>query len=158
MALYDDEPAIEPVAEPKTEPKTEPKPKAEPTPAVEPKVTATAEPVTTPSISSITEPKQVLGEVIESKPTIADTIAPVTCVAQEQNVETLLGAISVADRFMLIRDLFNDDAALYERTIKELDSMDNLDDCIIYIAENFMWRPSADGTKLIMDLLQRKFR
>ena len=69
---------------------------------------------------------------------------------------TLRGAINVVDRFMLMRDLFDDDAQLYEQTIDALEAMDNLDDCIIYIAENFAWRPSSEGAKLMMDLLQRK--
>ena len=52
--------------------------------------------------------------------------------------------------------LFAGDAEQYEKTMDVLEAMDNLDDCIIYIAENFAWRPSSDGAKLIMDLLQRK--
>ena len=101
---------------------------------------------------------KVLGEVITPTTTIADTITPVVSVAEDRPVETLRGAISVVDRFMLIRDLFGDNEVLYEQTIDLLDKMDNLDDCIIYIAENFVWRPSSEGAKLIMDLLQRKFR
>ena len=46
--------------------------------------------------------------------------------------------------------------AQYDSVIDTLDSLDNLDDCIIYIAENFTWRASSDGAKLVMDLLQRK--
>ena len=99
---------------------------------------------------------KVLGEVITPTTTIADTIAPVVSVAEDRPVDTLRSAISVVDRFMLIRDLFDDDDQLYEQTIDELEKMDNLDDCIIYIAENFAWRPSSEGAKLMMDLLQRK--
>lgn len=146
MALYDDEEAVqpEPVAVPVVEPAVE----------VEEKIVVAPEAVVT-----YTEPAhQVLGEVIEAPTTIADTITPVESVAEVGSIDTLRGAISVVDRFMLIRDLFGDNEVLYEQTIDLLDKMDNLDDCIIYIAENFVWRPSSDGAKLIMDLLQRKFR
>lgn len=146
MALYDDEEAVqpEPVATPVVEPAVE----------VEEKVVVAPEAVVT-----YTEPAhQVLGEVIEAPTTIADTITPVESVAEVGSIDTLRGAISVVDRFMLIRDLFGDNEVLYEQTIDLLDKMDNLDDCIIYIAENFVWRPSSEGAKLIMDLLQRKFR
>ena len=146
MALYDDEEAVqpEPVA----------------TPVVEPAVEVEEEVVVAPeAVVTYTEPAhQVLGEVIEAPTTIADTITPVESVAEVGSIDTLRGAISVVDRFMLIRDLFGDNEVLYEQTIDLLDKMDNLDDCIIYIAENFVWRPSSDGAKLIMDLLQRKFR
>lgn len=157
MALYEDEPAVaptskvesvvEPVAEPAAEPIAEPEPITEPTPA------PAAEPVVMPVLEG---ENKVLGEVITPTTTIADTIAPVVSVAEDRPVDTLRGAINVVDRFMLIRDLFDDDAELYEQTIDELEKMDNLDDCIIYIAENFAWRPSSEGAKLMMDLLQRK--
>ena len=146
MALYDDEEVAqpEPVA----------------VPAVEPAVEVEEEVVDAPeAVVTYTEPAhQVLGEVIEAPTTIADTITPVESVAEVGSIDTLRGAISVVDRFMLIRDLFGDNEVLYEQTIDLLDKMDNLDDCIIYIAENFVWRPSSEGAKLIMDLLQRKFR
>lgn len=146
MALYDDEEVAqpEPVA----------------TPVVEPAVEVEEEVVVAPEVVvTYTEPAhQVLGEVIEAPTTIADTITPVESVAEVGSIDTLRGAISVVDRFMLIRDLFGDNEVLYEQTIDLLDKMDNLDDCIIYIAENFVWRPSSEGAKLIMDLLQRKFR
>ena len=146
MALYDDEEVAqpEPVAVPVVEPAVE----------VEEEVVDAPEAVVT-----YTEPAhQVLGEVIEAPTTIADTITPIESVAEVGSIDTLRGAISVVDRFMLIRDLFGDNEVLYEQTIDLLDKMDNLDDCIIYIAENFVWRPSSEGAKLIMDLLQRKFR
>ena len=146
MALYDDEEVAqpEPVA----------------TPVVEPAVEVEEEVVVAPeAVVTYTEPAhQVLGEVIEAPTTIADTITPVESVAEVGSIDTLRGAISVVDRFMLIRDLFGDNEVLYEQTIDLLDRMDNLDDCIIYIAENFVWRPSSEGAKLIMDLLQRKFK
>lgn len=149
MALYEEEPAVAPKPEPKPEPKVE----VEPTPAPAPAPTPAPAPKVEPAVD--TENK-VLGEVITPKATIADTITPVVSVAEDRPVATLRGAINVVDRFMLMRDLFDDDAQLYEQTIDALEAMDNLDDCIIYIAENFAWRPSSEGAKLMMDLLQRK--
>lgn len=102
--------------------------------------------------------EQVLGETIESAPTIGDTILKQRSVAETAPVESLRKAISIADRFMLIRDLFGGDVDMYEEAIDTLDTTDNFDDCIIYITESFSWRPSSEGAKLIVDLLQRKFR
>ena len=155
MALYDEEVVEEQPKQPKSvvEVVAEPEVKPIEKPAAEPVVVAAVH-----TIADVEPAHQVLGEVIEAPKTIADTIAPVESVAESSSVENLRGVISVVDRFMLIRDLFGDNEALYEQTIDILDRMDNLDDCIIYIAENFVWRPSSDGAKLIMDLLQRKFR
>ena len=159
MALYDDDEEVVSVVEQPKQPKKAVEVVAET--IVEPVVEPVAEPVVVMPVQTIADVEpvhQVLGEVIEAPKTIADTITPVESVAESSSVENLRGAISVVDRFMLIRDLFGDNEALYEQTIDILDRMDNLDDCIIYIAENFVWRPSSDGAKLIMDLLQRKFR
>lgn len=110
-----------------------------------------------PAIADVIESEQVLGETIESAPTIADTITCQVSVADNAPIESLRKSISIADRFMLVRDLFGGDVDMYEDAIDMLDRIDNLDDCIIYITENFSWRPSSDGAKLIVDLLQRKF-
>lgn len=149
MALYEEEPAVAPKPEPKVEVESAPAPTPAPVPAPTPAPAPKVEP-------AVDTENKVLGEVITPKTTIADTITPVVSVAEDRPVATLRGAISVVDRFMLMRDLFDDDAQLYEQTIDALEAMDNLDDCIIYIAENFAWRPSSEGAKLMMDLLQRK--
>lgn len=102
------------------------------------------------------EPPQVIADTISTPPVIADTIPMQPSVGESGVVSSLRGAISVGDRFMLIRELFGGNEAQYESTIDVLEGFDNLDDCIIYIAENFTWRASSDGAKLVMDLLQRK--
>lgn len=148
MALYGE-------VEPKQEPKQE---VAEPE-VVEAPITESPK-VEIPKVANTLEEhsEQVLGEAIESVPTIGDTILKQRSVAETAPVESLRKAISIADRFMLIRDLFGGDVDMYEEAIDTLDSTDNFDDCIIYITENFSWRPSSEGAKLIVDLLQRKFR
>lgn len=58
---------------------------------------------------------------------------------------------------MLIRELFDGDAEAYDHAISSLDTIGSFDDCMVYIAENYSWRPSSEGAKLLMELLQRKF-
>jgi hypothetical protein len=125
-------------------------------PKVEPAVEADS--VVAPKVEIVAdvEPPQVLADTISTTPVIADTIPAQPSVGESGAVNSLRGAISVGDRFMLIRELFGGDQAQYDTAIETLDSFDNLDDCIIYIAENFTWRASSDGAKLVMELLQRK--
>ena len=104
----------------------------------------------------------VLGEVINHDvQTLADTIAPPRDMASEllrnEPVTDLRKAIGLNDRFLLIRDLFDGDGEAYERAIEALNGFEDLDDCMIYIAENYAWNPNSDGAKLLMDLLERKF-
>lgn len=92
--------------------------------------------------------------------TLADRIAvPLergATLAAGEPVDELRGAIGVNDRFLLIRDLFAGDAAAYERAIDRLEEFDDLDDCMIHIAENYAWNPNSDGARLLTDLLERK--
>ena len=69
---------------------------------------------------------------------------------------SLRDAIGINDKFLLIRDLFAGDDHEYEKAIAKLDSFDNLDDCLIYIAENYAWNPNSEGAKFMMQLLERK--
>ncbi len=72
-------------------------------------------------------------------------------------VVDLRSEIGLNDKFLIIRDLFNGDAAAYETTIDRLDAFDDLDDCMIYIVEHFMWNTRSDGAKALMEHLERKF-
>ncbi len=100
----------------------------------------------------------VLGEVIgNDRPTVGDSLGHRPDMAEWVGVaEDLNRAISVGERFVLLRDLFGGDQALCDRTLKRLSTFDDLDDCMIWITENFAWNANSEGAKLIMRLLERK--
>lgn len=101
----------------------------------------------------------VLGETLNSDvKTVSDLIAvttPPAAVGQEP-VADLRQALCNNDRFLLARDLFGGDMDACGRTIDRLNEFDDLDECMIYIAENFDWNPNSDGAKLLVDLIERK--
>ncbi len=100
----------------------------------------------------------VLGEVMgHDVPTVGDSLGRRPDVAGWADMsDDLNRAISVGDRFVLLRDLFDGDQALCDRTLKRLSTFDDLDDCMIWITENFAWNANSEGAKLIMGLLERK--
>ena len=102
-------------------------------------------------------PAPVLGEQFHEKPSVADTIACPKGVAESAPVASLREAIGLADKFMLIRELFDGEAEAYDKAIEVLDKQPSFDDCIIYIAENYTWSPNSAATKFLMELLQRKY-
>lgn len=101
--------------------------------------------------------KPIVGEQFCERPSVADAITCPKGVAESTPVASLRTAIGVADRFLLINELFAGDSNAYESAIDVLDAQPSLDDCVIYISENYSWRANAEGTKLIMTLLQRKY-
>ena len=107
------------------------------------------------------EPEPVLGEVLGGDVhTLADTIAAPKDMASEivrkERITDLKQAIGINDKFLLLWDLFGGDTERYERTIDRLNEFNDLDDCIIYISENYDWNPSSDGVRFLMELLERK--
>lgn len=113
------------------------------------------EPVVMPAIDD----EMVLGDVLRADVhTLGESIVRAKDISEAAPVASLRAAIGINDRFLLIRDLFGGDAAAYEKAIVAIDSFDNLDDCMVHIVENYSWRSTSDGAKLIMNLIQRKFR
>ena len=161
ISLYNTAPASAPVAEhapeakpveqPRVEPKSEPKP--EPTPAPVP--APTPRPMPQPTV---TEAPKRLGDVLGGGVTtladkLVDDSQPTPAMSR---ITDLRKAIGINDKFLMVRDLFDGDVARYEDTIDTLNEFDDLDDCMIYIIENFAWNPDLEGAKLLVSLIERK--
>lgn len=104
----------------------------------------------------------VLGEVINHDvKTLADTIEPPRDVATDLRrkapVYDLRQAVGINDRFLLIRDLFGGDSEACDTLMQKLNTFENLDDCVIYLTENYAWNANSDSVRLLMELLERKF-
>jgi len=119
------------------------------------------EPSAAESRQAESEPNQVtLGDAINRNAhTLADKLAKPSALAEEithAKITSLREAIGINDKFLMIRDLFDGDDEAYGRAIDMLDGFDSLDDCMIYIVENYSWNPDSEGAKFIMQLLERK--
>ena len=166
------EPVVAPVVEEVVESTLEPAPAPEPTPEPTPAPASVVEEIAPaqsddieafrPRRSSILslyddDVTPVLGEQFRETTSVADVIACPKGVADCAPVKSLTEAIGLADKFMLVRELFDDDAEAYAKAIEALDKQTSLEDSLIYISEHYAWRPQSDGAKLMMELLQRKF-
>lgn len=103
----------------------------------------------------------VLGDVLGGEQTtVADAIAvsagpDVATVAAAGEV-SLMKAVSLNDKMLLVRELFGGDSRLYEQSMEVLDSYESLDEAMLFIYDNFDWNPNSEGAKLLVDLLMRK--
>ena len=121
------------------------------TPVVEP------QPAPQPVVVHEEEVPQRLGDVIaKNVTTLADKMAGEQPTAAFNRITDIRKAIGLNDKFLMIRDLFGGDAKLYEQTITRLNEFDDLDECMIYIVENFRWNPDSEGAKLLVSLIERK--
>lgn len=103
------------------------------------------------------QPKRIGDVLAGTVTTLADTMAGDDAPTTPFNrITDLRKAIGLNDKFLMIRDLFAGDALRYENTIDTLNEFDDLDECMIYIVENFRWNPDSEGAKLLVSLLERK--
>ena len=138
----------EPKAEPASAP-VAPAPVA-PTPSVAPTPQPTPQPqsVEPQRVADVLgSGRKVLGEVSQNE------IVPTPPMSK---IADLRKAIGINDKFIMLRDLFAGDEAQYNATIDALNSFASLDECMIYIVENFAWNPDSEGAKLIVSLIERK--
>lgn len=165
ISLYDapiktSEPAKESVPEPAEEvvvvEKVEVEPAPAPIPAPAPQPAPAPAPMPAPAPREEEAPQR-LGDVIaKNVTTLADKMAEEQPTAAFNRITDIRKAIGLNDKFLMIRDLFGGDANLYEDTINHLNEYDDLDECMIFIVENFRWNPDSEGAKLLVSLLERK--
>lgn len=101
---------------------------------------------------------QRLGDVLGSGVKVVGDVTTLDNkpIAPMNKITDLRKAIGVNDKFLLLRDLFAGDVALYERTIDALNRFEDLDECMIFIVENFSWNPDSEGAKMLVELIERK--
>lgn len=128
-------------------------PEPEPTPEPKPEPIVTEAPK---EQQEVEQPKRI-GDILGSKTTLADQMikddAPTTPFNRITDIRKAMG---LNDRFLMIRDLFAGDAERFEATIDTINEFDDLDECMIYIVENFKWNPDSEGAKLLVSLIERK--
>ena len=165
ISLYDapiktSEPVKESASEPAEEvvmvEKVEVEPAPAPMPAPAPQPTPAPAPMPAPAPREEEAPQR-LGDVIaKNVTTLADKMAEEQPTAAYNRITDIRKAIGLNDKVLMIRDLFGGDANLYEDTINHLNEYDDLDECMIFIVENFRWNPDSEGAKLLVSLLERK--
>lgn len=143
--------------------------KPAPSRVVEPVATELSEPVVQLATAAqhkpepIVEPKpqpqpaERLADVLGGGVTVlGDKMTTEEPTAPFNRIDDLHKAISLNDKFLMINDLFGGDAGKYEDTINTLNEFEDLDECMIYIVENFAWNPDLEGAKLLVSLIERK--
>ena len=126
---------------------------------VEPKVKVAAPaPQPMPQVVSAPAEPQRIGDVLGSGRKVVGDVAGMESVPTPpmSKITDLRKAIGLNDKFLMLRDLFAGNEAQYNETIDALNSFNDLDECMIYIVENFAWNPDSEGAKLIVSLIERK--
>ncbi len=104
---------------------------------------------------------KVLGEVINQGPTLGDALQSTAGRDMAEKIAsadtiTLRGAIGLNDRFMMIRDLFDGDAAAFDAAVSDLERFTSLEEALLYINDTYDWNPQSRAAEMLVELLVRK--
>ena len=77
--------------------------------------------------------------------------------ASQPRINDINRAIGINDRFLFIKELFNGNQELFNKTIARLNDSESLDDALVYIHHNFSWDDSSPAVKQLLLLLYRRF-
>lgn len=101
------------------------------------------------------EKKTLLDEYQEAK---TDTIAEFL---KRKTVESIRKSITINQKFMFVRELFDEDENLFTRSINELDGLENMTQAAQYLENNFFsnsrWDRENEAVMEFLEVLQKKF-
>lgn len=76
----------------------------------------------------------------------------------DQPIPDIGTAIGINEKFRYIRELFDGNSSLYNKTIDELNNVESEADAISYLQENFSWDPEEKLARRLLDLTRRKLK
>lgn len=116
----------------------------------EPKETETA----APKKETITEQQPI--ETIKAKQPKTEE-QPKTNGVYGKTVTDIRMAISIGDRFLFQRELFDKNPELLQKTLTELNELNSFDEAMAYIASHFGWDKEQPAYELFINALHRRF-
>lgn len=76
---------------------------------------------------------------------------------QSQPISDISTAIGLNDKFLFIKELFNNNADLYKHTIDTLNKATDFNNAIQYIDSNFKWEFDNPSVQKLLELIHRRF-
>lgn len=154
----DEEPDVEVVAE--QEPTAEEQP-TEQTASVEGKqpIETTTEPEQPKEVTANTEEETTTEQPTESatkeQPKIEEQ--PKANGIYGKTVQDIRMAISIGDRFLFQRELFDKNPELLQKTLTDLNGLNSFDEAMAYIDSHFGWAKEQPAYELFINVLHRRF-
>jgi phage tail tube protein FII len=76
---------------------------------------------------------------------------------QSRPLKDISTAIGLNEKFLFIKELFNNNAALYQNTIEKLNNFANFNEAIQYIDEYFEWDFEGEQVQKLLELVHRRY-
>ena len=75
----------------------------------------------------------------------------------DQPISNLKANITINNKIWYIKELFNEDADLFNQSLSDLNKMNNLDQALQYINQHFNWNQEEDSFLSFIELVFRRF-
>jgi hypothetical protein len=76
---------------------------------------------------------------------------------QAKPIADIAAAIGINERFLYIRELFNNDTRKYEKAVQVLNSAANFNDAYNYMIREFTWDMDSELVQELLEIVRRKF-
>jgi hypothetical protein len=117
-----------------------------------------------PKPKSEAKPKpEILAEKFESKSFLHETLAQyqnthdLSRKFQHTPLKDIFSAISLNDRFLFIKELFDNDSVLFQNTIEILNSSGSFNPAVQYLDSQFHWDFNEPMVQKLLDLVHRRY-
>jgi hypothetical protein len=106
-----------------------------------------------------THEKMVVGEKYHKEPSLNDAMGEKKSMDSKLTngrITSLRAAIGLNDRFLFIREIFDNNSEKYNKVIEQLDKMEQISEAVEYLKANLSMQKNEASMKFV-DLLKRRF-
>ncbi|HAH23494.1 MAG TPA: hypothetical protein DCL77_07020 [Prolixibacteraceae bacterium] len=103
--------------------------------------------------------KMVMGDKFHKERSLNDTLGekkPIESKLTNGRISNLKAAIGLNDRFLFIREIFDNNAEKYNKVIDHLDTLQQISEAVEYLKANLSMQKNEASMKFV-DLLKRRF-
>ena len=113
--------------------------------------------------TKVEEKRNIIGEQVHTeKKFVSDVLAQyvnnydISRKLQEKPIKDLFTAIGLNDKFLYIRELFNNDSDSYTRTIEAINRLNGFNEAVKYIDSSFKWDFEKHEVQKFLELVRRR--
>ncbi|MBN2275583.1 MAG: hypothetical protein JXR41_01850 [Bacteroidales bacterium] len=109
------------------------------------------------------EERKILSDSIEGKPVLGESFQQqvpyqnLSSRLHEQPVTDLAKAIGINERFLYIRELFDNDAKKYEQAIQIINNAPNFNEAYNYMIREYTWDMDSEMVQELLEIIRRKY-
>lgn len=76
---------------------------------------------------------------------------------KDKPISNIKSAISINDKIWYVKELFNDDIDKYNNALQNINNMNDLDEALMFLNNNFEWDQEKESFKSFLELIFRRF-